>query len=88
MDAEVSVVDQGVRPGRGHQVVLPDDLARGLDETKKQIERPAPERDALLPAKQEPLVRHEREGAQLPELHGECTWRPTLVGSSDAAIAF
>jgi hypothetical protein len=64
MNAEADVVDRHVAPDAAKQVFFADDLARALDESKKDIERPPAKINWRLISDKEALGRKQLEGAE------------------------
>jgi hypothetical protein len=61
---EIALLDKGVRPDAGHQLVLADHLARVLDQGDQNIQGAAAETNGLVALEQQPSIREKAEGAK------------------------
>jgi hypothetical protein len=64
LDLKITLVDVGMRPDAGDQLILCDDLAGPIEQCNEDIEGAAAQANGIARVQQEPLCRQQAEGAK------------------------
>ena len=73
LDLQIQFLDEGLRPGSGNQLFLPDHVARALDQSGEDVKSATAEKHRLVALKQKPLRSNEPERAKRDRIsvHGQ-----------------